>query len=317
MDLHRIKDCLIDHTSSIQVGLYIFIFTTLWVLEQFFSAEPISRKWRHTSLNALLIFSALPLQLVMTLLLIPLAGWVTSHHWGLLYLLPHSSSPWVKYLLIFFILDFLDYVYHRTMHLVPPFWRFHLVHHTDRKLDVSTTVREHPGETIIRNCFLFLWVFLTGAGVFVLILRQTFQSFANITSHTAFRLSPRMAKILGLLFVTPNIHHVHHHFQLPYTNSNYGDVFSIWDRLFGTLTELPAEETVHGLDTHMDESLHSNYMGIVSMPFRNEADPSTMKTMPAKNALFGVEKGPELPHPSSHQDPDEEDDVVMPETQAS
>ncbi len=269
MDLHFIKDYLIDHASTTQVGLYISIFTTLWIIEHFFSAEPIGRKWKHTSLNALLIFSALPLQLVLTLLLIPLAGWVTSHHWGLIYLLPNPSSPWIKYVLMFFVLDFLDYVYHRTMHRVAPFWRFHLVHHTDRKLDVSTTVREHPGETVIRNCFLFFWVFITGASVEILILRQTCQSFANITSHTAFRLSPKVAKVVGWLFVTPNIHHVHHHFQLPYTNSNYGDVFSIWDRLFGTLTELPAQETVFGLDTHMDESLNSNYLGIVSMPFRN------------------------------------------------
>ncbi len=268
MDLHLIKDYLIEHVSTIQVGLYISIFTTLWVFEHCYSIEPISHKWKHTSLNALLICSALPLQLVMTLFLIALAGWVKSHHWGLIYLLPNPSSPWTKYVLMFFILDFLDYVYHRTMHRVAPLWRFHLVHHTDPKLDVSTTVREHPGETVIRSLFLFLWVFLTGASVEVLILRQTCQSFANITSHAAFRLSPRLAKVLGWLFVTPNIHHVHHHFQLPYTNSNFGDVFSIWDRLFGTLTELPAQETVFGLDTHMDESIHSNYLGIVSMPFR-------------------------------------------------
>lgn len=268
MDLHLIKDYMVEHASATQVTLYITIFTTLWLFENLSSAEPLGHKWRHTSVNALLIFSALPLQLLLTLLLIPLAGWVSGHHWGLVYLFPNASSPWVKYVLMFIALDFLDYVYHRTMHRVNGFWRFHLVHHTDMKMDVSTTVREHPGETILRNCFLFFWVFITGASVEILILRQTFQSFSNITSHTSFRLSPKTARVLGWLFITPNLHHVHHHFRLPYTNCNYGDVFSIWDRLFGTFTELHEDETVFGLDTHMDESVAGNYLGVVAMPFR-------------------------------------------------
>jgi sterol desaturase/sphingolipid hydroxylase (fatty acid hydroxylase superfamily) len=62
------------------------------------------------------------------------------------------------------------------------------------------------------------------------------------------------ARVLGWVFITPNLHHTHHHARLPGTNCNYGDVFSIWDRLFGTYVDMPSEDTVFGLDTHMSET---------------------------------------------------------------
>ena len=180
------------------------------------------------------------------------AKWTTNNHWGLVYLLPNAEQPLIKYGMMFIVLDFLDYTYHVTMHHVAVFWRFHLVHHTDRAVDVSTTVREHPGETLIRNSFLILWVFLCGASVEILMLRQLAETAANLYAHTSVRLPPPWARALGWLFITPNLHHAHHHFQMPATNRNYGDVFSIWDRLFGTFTNLAREDTVFGLETHRE-----------------------------------------------------------------
>jgi sterol desaturase/sphingolipid hydroxylase (fatty acid hydroxylase superfamily) len=164
------------------------------------------------------------------------------------------------------------------MHRVAPFWRFHLMHHTDRVVDVSTTVREHPGETVLRNLFLILWVFLCGASVGILALRQTVQTISNILSHTSFRLPGRAAGIVHWVFITPNLHQAHHHFQLPATNCNYGDIFSVWDRLFGTYLDLPRSETVFGLDTHLS--------GVaMRFPFRRrlKAFAEEAVTVPMKN----------------------------------
>ncbi|MGN6515987.1 MAG: sterol desaturase family protein, partial [Rhizomicrobium sp.] len=72
--------------------------------------------------------------------------------------------------------------------------------------------------------------------------------------HTRFRLPPWAQGIVGRLFVTSNLHHAHHHFQLPGTDCNYGDVFSVWDRLFGTYRDLDAVPIVFGLDTHLEAS---------------------------------------------------------------
>jgi sterol desaturase/sphingolipid hydroxylase (fatty acid hydroxylase superfamily) len=254
MNVNDITGYLIENTTSTQLMLFASIMIPMWLIEKTVRIESISVKWRHSLMNALFILPALPIQIVMMMICAGLAHWVTAHHWGLIALLPNAESPLIRYGLMFIALDFLDYVYHFTMHQVPFLWRFHLVHHTDQAFDVSTTVREHPGETLIRNAFLMLWVFLCGASVEILILRQTVETVANILSHTAFRLPPVPARVLGWLFITPNLHQTHHHYRMPATNRNYGDVFSIWDRMFGTLMHLAGEDTVFGLDTHMATS---------------------------------------------------------------
>jgi sterol desaturase/sphingolipid hydroxylase (fatty acid hydroxylase superfamily) len=153
------------------------------------------------------------------------------------------------------------------MHQVPVLWRFHLVHHTDEAIDVSTTVREHPGETAARNAFLILWVFLCGASLEVLILRQTVETVSNILAHTTFRLSSRPARVLGWFLITPNLHHVHHHCRCPFTDRNYGDVLSVWDRLFGTFANLALHETEFGLDTHPSRPGAHGFLRALAMPF--------------------------------------------------
>ena len=165
------------------------------------------------------------------------------------------------------LLDLCDYLYHRIMHHVPTLWRFHLVHHTDQVVDSSTTVREHPGESLVRGSFLVLWTFLLGASFEVLLMRQTAETVSAVLAHSALRLPPRIGRVAGWLFITPNLHHVHHHFELPYTNCNYGGVFSVWDRLFGTFAELSEVDTVFGLDTHMAPAPTQAFGCLIAMPF--------------------------------------------------
>lgn len=236
--------------NVIQISLFAFVLSSLWLTEHLLAPRNLPKKLQHTALNAVFVLSALPIQITMMVFCLALSMWTVEEHWGLVYLLSGYDQALIKYGLMFVVLDLLDYVYHRTMHLVRPFWRFHLYHHSDRQIDVTTTVREHPGETFIRNCFLMLWVFLCGATPEVLVLRQSAQTTINLWSHTSIRLPERLGRIVGWLFVTPNIHQVHHHFELPYTNRNFGDVFSVWDRLFGTLVALPRKDTVFGVNSH-------------------------------------------------------------------
>jgi len=256
------------HEDLTQVLLYASIITGLWFAEMIVSADDLKNKWKHSAVNALFIFTALPIQLVLTTFVVLIASWMNAHHLGLINLIPYHRNHWVYYIALFFLLDLCEYIYHVTMHKVESLWKFHLVHHSDLKVDVSTTVREHPCETVIRTCFLMLWVFICGPAVGVLILRQSFQSFSNIVAHTEFRLPERVNRIVALLFITPNLHHVHHHYQLPYTDCNYGDVLSIWDRLFGTYGKLEREKTIFGIDTHMNQKLNGSFSGAVMIPFQ-------------------------------------------------
>jgi sterol desaturase/sphingolipid hydroxylase (fatty acid hydroxylase superfamily) len=266
------------HEDAAQIFLYAAVITLLWCAESIFTTDSIKSKWKHTATNLLFIFTALPIQLLLTSLIVVVAKSLNNHHWGLINFIPFHTHFWVYYIVLFILLDLCEYTYHVIMHKVDPLWKFHLVHHSDLKVDVSTTVREHPGETLVRTCFLLLWVCLLGPSVGVLILRQIFQTFSNIIAHTKFRLPERANKIIGKVFVTPNIHHVHHHYVLPYTDRNYGDVLSIWDRLFGTFSELDGEHTHFGIDTHMDENLNSKFPSLVKIPLQKLERPVVQNT---------------------------------------
>jgi sterol desaturase/sphingolipid hydroxylase (fatty acid hydroxylase superfamily) len=265
MSLDSVVRFALDHASSLQCALFLLIFAAGWITEKIVFAQPTAGKLRHSAFNMAFLAVVTPVQLVTIAICIAVAQWNTAHHWGLVYLLPHADSAWIQLGLMFLVLDFLDYAYHRTAHRFPVLWRLHLVHHSDQAVDVSTTFREHPAETLIRVSFLTLAVFVCGASLPVLILRQTVESVANISQHITFRLPPRAARGLGWLFVTPNLHHAHHHFQAPGTDCNYGDVFSIWDRLFGTFTPMLPEDIVFGVDTHMGAASRS-FPGLLGLP---------------------------------------------------
>ena len=261
-------DFILRHADLTQILLFAGAISVLWAVEHVVIALPEGEKLRHTGVNALFALTALPIELVLSAACLAASRETLDHGLGLVNLFPDPSSAWVKYGLVFVALDLFDYVYHRLMHHVPPLWRFHLVHHTDQLVDSSTTVREHPGETAIRSAALVLWTVLLGASFEVLLMRQAAETVCAILAHSALRMPPRAARIIGLVFVTPNLHHVHHHNVLPYTDSNFGGVFSIWDRLFGTFAELSPEETVFGLDTHMDAAHVEDFGRLVVMPFQ-------------------------------------------------
>lgn len=281
--MKEVTQILLDHSSAIQLVLFCTIMISMWFVEHIGFGGSFRQKWRHTSTNALFIFSALPIQMAMMLLCAEVSSWCFERHWGLLNLMPASTPPVVAGAIAFIVLDLLDYTYHYTVHRVRAFWRFHLVHHTDAVIDVSTTVREHPGETFVRTCFLITWVFVLGASVEILLLRQTTETVSNILSHTKYRLPASVDRVLGWIFITPNLHHAHHHFKLPATNCNYGDIFSVWDRLFGTFSGLSGTDVVFGLDTHMDERANGDFLSILAMPFAfgRPALPNAGQCMPA------------------------------------
>lgn len=261
---HDIIVFVVSHAGTMQCAFFVAVLTIAWIAEWRVLQVSAAEKAAHTYTNALLLICGMPVQLVMTAIVLAVAATMSAHKWGLAYMITGGQPTWVRYLLTFLMLDFLDYAYHFLAHNVPHIWNFHLTHHTDRQVDVSTTFREHPGETLIRVSFLILWVALCGASIGVLVLRQTVETISNVSQHTTFRLPPTLERVLGWLFVTPNLHHAHHHFRLPGTNCNYGDVFSIWDRIFGTYAEIAPADIVFGLDSHMNAGMKE----ILSAPLR-------------------------------------------------
>lgn len=258
-----------EQTLSTQLLVYAFILLSFWFLELFTHSQKLRSKILHTTLNSKFLFFVLPIQVLLSLVVFLAANWVEANQWGLMYLLPHNLNPFYIFIIAFILLDFFDYLYHLMMHKTPIFWKFHQVHHSDLEVDITTTIREHPGETIIRVTYSILVVLLIGAAPWVLILKQFIQSASNLIAHTKLKLPKKVNTIVSLLFVTPNTHHIHHHFELPYTDSNYGDVLSIWDHLFATFSRMEHSKIVYGIDTHMDKQENKSFKNLLQRPFIN------------------------------------------------
>jgi len=256
-----------DYSSSIQLILFVGLLFLCWNIENIAGLTLQYKKWKHAFMNAGFIFTNLPVQLLLGLLFVKTIHWTGLHHFGLLNQLPLSHHLLLLFISSFILLDLGEYIYHVIMHRVKRLWMFHLVHHSDAVVDVSTTLREHPGENFIRLCFTLLWVFVSGTLFWVLLLRQTIQVITTLFAHMNYQLPKKVDTIIGFVFITPNLHHVHHHYQQPYTDCNYGDVFSFWDRLFGTYKTLPQEELVYGVDTYMDKKDNSRFVSLIKIPF--------------------------------------------------
>lgn len=242
----------------------MFIF---WNIENLLALNFNYKKWKHAFTNSLFIFTDAPVQFVFGLLLLKAINFDSQHHIGILNWVKGLQNPWIEVIFTFLALDFFEYVYHRLMHFTKPLWMFHVVHHSDRVVDTSTVLREHPGETSVRLAMSVLWVLLLGASFWVILFRQFVQIIFNVFAHSNFRLSEKADRVIGLLFITPNLHHVHHHYKQPYTDTNYGDIFSIWDRMFGTFQRLNKEEVVFGIDTYMADEENAVFSNLVIMPF--------------------------------------------------
>lgn len=172
--------------------------------------------------------------------------WLNKNEIGLFYLF--QVPVWLKLVLAVAMFDLMSYWFHRIAHLVPVLWRFHRVHHSDTSMDASTTFRSHPLE-------LTLWFGtsnIIAAGVFGLDLLSLALYFLVATpffflEHSNLKFPKWLDKTIGLVFTTPNIHKVHHEQDQYYTDSNFSDIFILWDRIFGTFKYKPPEQIKFGL----------------------------------------------------------------------
>lgn len=227
--------------------------------------------WKHFFFNARFMLTAAPFQFIFGLLLAYVFSIQQTHHVGLFSWMA-SPDYWMNHpiytlLITLLMLDFFEFVYHVMMHSFKRIWMFHAIHHSDMKLDTSTTLREHPGETCIRLAYLVVIVSICGFPFWAFFLRQMVQIICNVFAHSSFRFSPKLDRVISLLFVTPNTHHVHHHNVEPWTNANYGDIFSIWDHLFGTYQFVPHyHQLSFGLDTFPDRDETENMADMLQIP---------------------------------------------------
>ena len=155
-------------------------------------------------------------------------------------------------------------------------WRFHLVHHTDTNVDTTSANRHHPGESVFRFVFTTIGVILVGTPMWLVFMYQSLSVILSQFNHANITLPKALDRTISWVIVSPDMHKVHHHYVLPYTDSNYGNIFSVWDRLFGTFMTMPREEMVYGIDTHMDPKENNQIVNLLKIPFQPKRYPTTM-----------------------------------------
>jgi sterol desaturase/sphingolipid hydroxylase (fatty acid hydroxylase superfamily) len=251
------------HRTLILVGGLTFF----WLLE---SAVPLFRfpyqKWRHASLNLFFTLTTIVVNFVLAFLLVKASDWTVVNQFGLLYWL--SLAGWFFLISGVLLMDLIGaYFIHWLEHKVKWMWQFHIIHHSDKELDTTSANRHHPGESVFRLVFTILAVVLIGAPIWMIFLYQTMSVVLTQFNHANISMVSWLDNTLKLVFVTPNMHRVHHHYRQPYTDCNYGNIFSFWDRIFGTYRTAPNEKLIYGVDTMMESEKTDNIVELLKKPF--------------------------------------------------
>ena len=259
------------HRSLILIG-GISLF---WFLEGFIPLFKFNyKKWLHAIPNIFFTLTTVLINFFLAFILLKTSDWTIHNNFGFLNRIPETPL-WAQVLLGVVFLDFIGaYLPHYVEHQIKPLWMVHLVHHSDHKVDTTTANRHHPLESIVRFSFTLLGVFILGTSVGIIMLYQALSVIASQFNHANIRLPKKVDLIMSYLFVSPDMHKTHHHYRLPYTDKNYGNIFSIWDRLLGTFASFDRDQLVYGVDVFPNEKKNSRISYLLKQPFEKYQKPT-------------------------------------------
>lgn len=237
-----------------------------WILEGAWPLVRLSyRKWRHAGVNLVFMTTSLAISVLFTTATVGVVEWVRSNGFGLLYLV--DWSVWVEIVLTVMLLDLVaQYIVHVLLHKVPGLWRLHMIHHSDTKVDATTGTRHHPADFFVRELFALAAIVVAGAPLAYYMIYRLGTIFFTYLTHANLDVPRWLDAPLSLVFVTPNMHKFHHHHTPPWTDRNYGGIFSVWDRVFGTFVYGDPRTVRYGLDT-LDDATDEDLAFQFRMPF--------------------------------------------------
>ncbi len=250
-------------------GIFVF-----WIIEGVFPLFEFGyKKVRHALINGILTVFFVIIGFGFAGTLLWASDWTTANEFGVLYLF--EMPVWVQAVIGVMLLDLIGaYTVHWVEHKIKFMWRFHLVHHSDTTVDVTTGLRHHPGEAVFRMLFTVMGVLIVGAPIWIVFLYQSISALFTHFNHANIQMPKKVDRALSWVFVTPYMHKVHHHYTQPLTDTNYGNIFAIWDRVFGTFAEVEnTKELTYGIDTHMDPEEHDDAVNLLKMPFQEYRPP--------------------------------------------
>ena len=255
---------LISFDQNILVVILLIAFYTL---EQLLNKPfKFPNRPRHLLHSVLLQVGYFVINYFCAFILVTCFQWIEENHIGLLnqILVPFPF----KIIIGLLCFDFTFYWAHRLYHVSPFFWRLHRVHHSDNSMDSTSAFRFHPFDALLDSTMSILAAAIFGLGIetilffFLLFLPLLFAQHSNL-------IFPRWTDTyLGKIFVSPNLHKVHHHQKQEFTDSNYGFLFILWDKIFGTFKYLPVKEIKYGLQEFAEPEKQTAWY-LVKSPFIN------------------------------------------------
>ena len=266
---------IINHFSTLEqrpVERMAFIIASmliLWIIE---GAIPLltlnykKTKWKHAAVNLTFTVIHLIIHTGFGFFIVKLSDWAAATQFGLVYWL--NASVIGTIIISALALDlFGGWMSHMIEHKVPLFWRMHIIHHADNNVDVTSGLRHHPLESVWRGLFFLIAIIICGAPIYAVMIYQTILTVFVAFTHANIALPLKVDKIISYVLVSPNMHKVHHHWKQPFTDSNYGAVFSIWDRLFNTYLELDKSKIKYGLDRYYSNDKDEDLVMLMKKPF--------------------------------------------------
>ena len=259
------------HRSIILVGGITFF----WFLEGFFPMVKFNyKKWKHAIPNFFFTFTTIVINFIFAFLLLNVSDWTSHAEFGLLHWLP-TLPLWMDVLLGVLLLDLIGaYLPHFVEHKIKPLWMIHLVHHSDPQVDTTTANRHHPLESLVRFIFTLIGVGFVGTSIGIIMLYQALSVVSTQFNHANIKIPKRLDRWISYLVVSPDMHKIHHHYRLPYTDTNFGNIFSVWDRLFGTFSYMDRSKVIYGVDVFPDEKKNTQIGSLLRQPFEKYQRPT-------------------------------------------
>ncbi|MCB1844207.1 MAG: sterol desaturase family protein [Halioglobus sp.] len=229
---------LLDNEPQLRLGIFLSVLALLIIVQRVRPRREVTGGWQRSLTNLLLIVAGtLILRLAFPLLAFDLALRLEPDGGGLNRVLPY----WAAVATGMLVLDFAIYWQHRLLHVIPPLWRLHRVHHADTGFDATTAVRFHPFEIALSMLIKLGLIALFGIPALAVLFFEILLSAGALFTHANIRLPDVFERRLRWLLVTPEMHRIHHSVHKEETNSNYGFHLSIWDRIFGSYRDEPRD----------------------------------------------------------------------------
>ncbi|NIG52546.1 sterol desaturase family protein [Chitinophaga sp. Cy-1792] len=248
----------------------------LWILEGTIPRFRFSgNKYRHAGTNLFFTLTTVVLNTIFAFLIVKASIWTSAKHFGLLYLV--KLPVWLHAALAVLLLDFIGaWLIHWVQHKYLWMWQFHKIHHIDTEIDATTALRHHPIENLFRIAALFAGVLVLGVPFWMVMLYQTLSVFISQFSHANIKLPKKVDNIISWIIVSPDMHKVHHSHYQPETDSNYANIFALWDRIFGTFREIKETTTIrYGLDEYQ-ENRYKEIGPLLKVPWDQHNDTTTV-----------------------------------------